>query len=317
VGGTSEFDQVRSEPDPVRRGQRATELMTLYQQRAAELARLRKEAIEEAHRNGLSYTEIAELLGITKGRISQIKSGAPPAERAFFGVGPVAVGTPRREPAEDGIDADDRAAQELVEKILARLSLASSRFDIDPDTEEVPPGDTVVICDPDSAPLARQLIAADDALSLEKVDGEWCLVDNATGLRYTSPTGDAARNGADIGFLGRREEDGRVIVAIAGVTSAGSHGVAHWLDSNLSSLYEPSVRSTSAIIECDIEADRSIADSPFTGRFAAAYRPLPRSEGGNDVEWAPFSAPSRATTKRSRRYAHVGPSAKRMREHAR
>ncbi|WP_280435865.1 sigma factor-like helix-turn-helix DNA-binding protein [Nocardia carnea] len=269
MGGTNEFEQVRSEPDPIRRGRRATELITLYQQRAAELARLRKEAIEEAHRKGLNYTEIAKLLGITKGRISQIKSGAPPAERAFFGVGPVAVGIPRRDTATDatGFDASDRAARQLVEKVLARLSLASSRFEIDPDAEEVPAGDTVVICDPGSAPVAQELLAADEALSLEKVDGEWCLVDKSTGRRYTAQ----GESGADIGFLGRREEDGRVIVQIAGVTSAGSHGVAHWLDSNVAELYEPAARSISAIVECDVDTDLAVADSravagPYTTR---------------------------------------------------
>lgn len=271
MGGTSEFEQVRSEPDPIQRGRRATELITLYQQRAAELARLRKEAIEEAHRKGLNYTEIAELLGITKGRISQIKSGAPPAERAFFGVGPVTVGIPRRDAGADdtAVDARDRAARHLVEKVLARLSLASSRFEIDPDAEDVPAGDTVVICDPGSAPVVQELLAADEALSLEKTDGEWCLVDKATGLRYTAPA--EGEPGPDIGFLGRREEDGRVIVQIAGVTSAGSHGVAHWLDSNVSGLYEPAARSVSAIVESDIDTDLEVTDSravagPYTTR---------------------------------------------------
>lgn len=269
MGGTSEFDQVRREPDPIRRGRRATELITLYQQRAAELARLRREAIEEAHRTGLNYTEIAELLGITKGRISQIKSGAPPAERAFFGVGPVAVGIPRREEKADAtdFDASDRAARQLVEKMLARLSLASSRFEIDPDTDEVPAGDTVVICDPGAAPVAHELLTTHEALSLQKVDGEWCLVDTATGNRYTAPA--ERSTGVDIGFLGRREEGGRVIVQIAGVTRAGSHGVAHWLDNNVSALYEPTLRSVGAIIESDVNADLEVTDSravagPFT-----------------------------------------------------
>ncbi|WP_280459159.1 sigma factor-like helix-turn-helix DNA-binding protein [Nocardia carnea] len=269
MGGTSEFEHVRSEPDPIRRGRRATELITLYQQRAAELARLRKEAIEEAHRKGLNYTEIAELLGITKGRISQIKSGAPPAERAFFGVGPVAVGVPRRDTADDAVvDASDRAARQLIEKVLARLSLATSRYEIDPDAQDVPAGDTVVICDPGSAPVAQELLAADDALNLEKVDGEWCLVDKATGRRYSRPA--QRQSGVDIGFLGRREEDGRVIVQIAGLTDAGAHGVAHWLDSNVAALYEPSARSVSAVVECEV-ADLEVTDSravagPFTTR---------------------------------------------------
>src|SRR5687767_3762361 len=93
----SEFENVRREPDPVRRGKRATDLLTIYQQRATELARLRKAAIEEAHRvGGLSYTEIAAALGITKGRITQIRNDAPRPERALFGIGPVSIGVPYR-----------------------------------------------------------------------------------------------------------------------------------------------------------------------------------------------------------------------------
>lgn len=70
---------------PTRR-QRATRLLTAYQQRAVELARLRRAAIEEAHRErGPSYTDIAEAFGITKGRITQIRYSATQVERAFFG----------------------------------------------------------------------------------------------------------------------------------------------------------------------------------------------------------------------------------------
>jgi hypothetical protein len=72
-----EFESVRRDPDPIRRGQRASSLLAHYQQRATELARLRKAAIEEAHRDrGMSYTEIAAALGITKGRITQIRNDA-------------------------------------------------------------------------------------------------------------------------------------------------------------------------------------------------------------------------------------------------
>ncbi|MFC7660888.1 helix-turn-helix domain-containing protein [Pseudonocardia benzenivorans] len=54
-----------------------------------ELARLRRAAIEEARDQlGGSYTEVAKAFGLTKGRITQIRNSAPPAHRAFFGVGP-------------------------------------------------------------------------------------------------------------------------------------------------------------------------------------------------------------------------------------
>jgi transcriptional regulator with XRE-family HTH domain len=274
VAGIDEFDKVRSDPDPVRRGQRATDLITLYQQRATELARLRKEAIEEARQTGLTYSEIAELLGITKSRISQIRTSAPPPERAFFGVGPVAVGIPRRFGVEDGrerpyFDASDQATQEQVETMLTRLALASSRFAIDPDTEQPPAGDAVVICGPKSAPVARHLLAADEALSFENIDGTWYLIEKATGRRHSSPFRADLTNRTDIGYLARRVEHGRVIVHIAGVTSIGSLGVAHWLNANLTSLYRPGAHFISAVIECDFDTDLAITDSralagPFT-----------------------------------------------------
>ncbi len=68
MSSPDDFEAVRRDPDLLRRGQRATALISIYQQRATELARLRREAIEELHRNqNMSYTEIAVALGITKG----------------------------------------------------------------------------------------------------------------------------------------------------------------------------------------------------------------------------------------------------------
>lgn len=72
-----EFDRVRQDPDPVRRAKRSTALIETYRDRMAELSRLRKEAIEQAHDAGMSYTEIAASLGISKGRITQIRSQPP------------------------------------------------------------------------------------------------------------------------------------------------------------------------------------------------------------------------------------------------
>ena len=69
-----EFDHVRQDTDPIRRTKRSTTLIETYRERMAELARLRKEAIEQAHEAGMSYTEIAAALGLSKGRITQIRS---------------------------------------------------------------------------------------------------------------------------------------------------------------------------------------------------------------------------------------------------
>ncbi|WP_280181184.1 hypothetical protein [Nocardia farcinica] len=94
------------------------------------------------------------------------------------------------------------------------------------------------------------------------------MVEKRTGSRYSSPyRRDNTRT--DIGYLARRVEDGRVIVHIAGVTSVGSLGVAHWLNGNLASIYRAGEPFSAAVIECDFDADFVVTDSrlpagPFT-----------------------------------------------------
>jgi len=73
-----EFESVRADPDPVRRARRATELLMVYQQRSAELADLRRDAINQAATDqGLTFSAIAKAIGLTKGRITQIRQAGP------------------------------------------------------------------------------------------------------------------------------------------------------------------------------------------------------------------------------------------------
>lgn len=173
-----EFEETRREKDPIRRGQRATELITLYQQRATELARLRKAAIEEANREtGMSYTEIATALGITKGRVTQIKKSAAEAQRLFFGVGPVSVGIPYRYQVTDRsrplIAAEDAATGDQLESLLVALSFTVDRYQVGPDTADLREGDGVVVCGPKSAPVAEDLLGEDPVAALVKDEGRW------------------------------------------------------------------------------------------------------------------------------------------------
>ncbi|MEU6561811.1 sigma-70 family RNA polymerase sigma factor [Nocardia nova] len=261
-----EFEQVRKDPDPIRRGLRAAELMIEYQQRATELARLRKVAIEEAHQGGLSYTEIAEKLGVTKGRISQIRSSAPRRERAFFGVGPVAIGIPRRFGLEEGrerpfFDANDQATQRAVEAMLAQLSLATTTFPIDPDRSDPPTGDCVIICGPKSAPVARNLLSGDPFLGFERDDDGWFIADARTGDHHRSPYCHDTSVRTDIGYFSRRSDGGRVIIHIAGITSVGSLGVATWLSNNLTHVFDSGSRLVDGVVECEFDDDFAVTGS--------------------------------------------------------
>jgi hypothetical protein len=242
VPSPDDFEDVRRDPDPVRRGRRATELLTRCQQRAAELARLRRAAIQDAHRDlGMSYTQIAAAMGITKGRISQIRATAPAPERAFFGTGPVSVGVPCRYGVTDRrralIAAEDARAGQEITRLLAGYALAVTTYQIEPGTTAPPPGDTVVICGPKSAPAGAALLARDGALGMREDAGRWWIIQQDTGDRYGSPADEQAPAGADLAYVGRHQDGGRVAVHIAGIHAIGSLGAVHYLAGHLPALF--------------------------------------------------------------------------------
>ena len=240
MSDADEFASVRRDPDPIRRGRRATELLTTYQQRSTELARLRKAAIEEAHRDrDMSYTEIAAALGITKGRVTQIRGSAPGPERALFGVGPVAVGVPYRYQTTDRerplIAAEDARSGEQVEQLLSTLGFAVTRFQIDPDTRELPAGDAVVICGPKSSPMATSLLARDPAFTFAEEDDRWVIEDRSSGERHAS-SADSGGSG-DLAYLARHQMGDRTVLHVAGIHAIGSLGALHYVTRHLSELH--------------------------------------------------------------------------------
>lgn len=70
-----ELEAVRAEMDPLAQARMATELLQLYAERSLELGRLRRGAIERTRlEKHMTDVEIARALGLTRGRLSQIKS---------------------------------------------------------------------------------------------------------------------------------------------------------------------------------------------------------------------------------------------------
>jgi hypothetical protein len=239
-----EFESVRVDPDPIRRGKRAGELITVYQQRAVELARLRKEAIEDARRStNMSFTEIASALGITKGRVTQIRNTAPAPERAFFGVGPVEVALPGRLIRERGdvviASEDDTAGAHLMAELEKLAFVVADRVIIDPRREWEPKGDAVVICGPASAHIGNVLMSADPVLTMSLGDNvQWYIVDRATGDHFLSPMDEEHSTRADHAYIARRKLGSHVVVHIAGLHALGSVGAVHYLMGSLHELYK-------------------------------------------------------------------------------
>jgi hypothetical protein len=264
------YERVRQEPDPIRQARLAGELIAVYQQRGVELARLRKEAIDRAHRTkGLNFAEIAAEIGLTRGRITQIRQTAPAAERALFGVGPVTVALPERllpGRALPVISSEDARAAEAFDDLLSRLSFTVQRFRIPPDGVWRPVGDVVAICGPKSSRVTAQAIASDPFLRFDADDeGVWAVRERDGSRTYASPMDAATPTWSDVAYVGRVHLPGTgQIFVVAGVHALGSVGAIDYLTRHLPEIYaEVGTRCWSMVIASDHDGEIVTRSEPL------------------------------------------------------
>jgi hypothetical protein len=270
VSSTDEFADVRRDPDPIRRGRRATDLLAVYQQRSTELARLRREALEEAHRElGLPYSQIATALGITKGRVTQIRSTAPAAARALFGVGPVTVVMPYRFQTTDRerplVAAEDVAAGDLAKRLLESFGFATRTAQLGPDDVEIPDGDLFVICGPASSPAVVHLLDSDPRLTIDHDDTGWYIENRETQERHRSPLDDDPARAADVAYVARRTDGDRTITHVAGVHAIGSLGAVEYLTSHAAELYSATATRDFSLVVASTHDGLAITSSQAVG----------------------------------------------------
>ncbi|BCJ66251.1 hypothetical protein [Polymorphospora rubra] len=267
-----QFERVRREPDPLRRAKLASELILVYQQRSVELARLRKEAINRAAtERGLSFTSIAAELGLTRGRITQIRQTAPPAERVFFGVGPVTVAIPERQVSGRAlpmISSEDTRAADMVTRLLTDLAFQVERFRIPPNGEWQPQGDVVAICGPKSSHVTAEAIKSDPFLTFEPDEsGKWTIRERDGSRTYESPMDDARSQGwSDVAYVGHLAlaDDRRTLLVVAGVHALGSVGAIDYLSRHLSDLYaKVGTRRFSMVIASDHDGETVTRSEPL------------------------------------------------------
>jgi len=250
--------------DPAVRAKRASELITQHQAQMAELARIRREAVDDMRAAGMSQADIAKSLGMTRGRVAQLVSSGPPPERAFFGANTltVALGTkseaPKKSgPAEPTVSQEGFRAYQHLKELCAGMSL-------DADYEFIPPpgmvrlnrDNLVVICGPRLSPLLAQVLESDPVLSFADDDQGWHLANKTTGAIYRSPL-DSGKN-SDIGYLARlpRPDGKGTFLHLAGIHAVGSDGVVHYLSQHLPELYtEVRTRRFSMLISCDFDPE--------------------------------------------------------------
>lgn len=214
------------------------------QREVIELARLRRGVVQDLHAKGMSYAQIAEAAGLSRGRIHQIRQSGPAPEGAFLGVGGVVIATPLRQDAPGArtvVAVDDVTSGKRLEDLARALGL-------DVTSEHVPvSGDLdlnrdslIAVCGPRMSPDMEATYGRDPVLRWEKPDdGPWTLRDTRTGVVHRSPMDDDPSRPRDVGYLGRlpRPDGKGLVLTIAGIHTPGSLGVVHLLVNDLAALF--------------------------------------------------------------------------------
>ncbi|MFC6577765.1 sigma factor-like helix-turn-helix DNA-binding protein [Planomonospora parontospora] len=124
---SSDLDRIAAIDDPYLLLRAATERLNAAQQEVTELARLRRRVIQELHAQGMSYAQIAEKAGLSRGRIHQIKHTGPAPEGAFLGTGTITLATPLKREAGNArpvVAMEDVTAAKRLEDLARGFGLA-------------------------------------------------------------------------------------------------------------------------------------------------------------------------------------------------
>ncbi|MFC4062272.1 sigma factor-like helix-turn-helix DNA-binding protein [Planomonospora corallina] len=240
---SSDLDRIAAIDDPYLLLRAATERLNAAQQEVTELARLRRRVIQELHAQGLSYAQIAEKAGLSRGRIHQIRHTGPAPEGAFLGAGTVTVVTPlRHDPAANRsvVALDDMRAGKRLED-LARtfgLTVGSDNVTVDGRIDLNRPG-LLVICGPRMSEAMRTAYETDPVIRWERDEIGWLLRDTRTGQVFRSGTQTEPHQPTDSAYLGRlpRPDGKGFFLAIAGIHPNGSLGVIHFIASEIATLW--------------------------------------------------------------------------------
>jgi transcriptional regulator with XRE-family HTH domain len=227
------------------RARAASELLTELQAGVTEAARLRRESIAWLREHGYSLAAIADIIGVSRARIAQLREAGPPPERAFLGADRLTVAIPLKTEATSGrpvVAQEDFAAFNLLADLARDLQLEAT-------AEYIPLGgeldlnrdNLIVICGPRLSPVIREVLQSDPTLGFDQDEaGRWLLQDRRTGQRYPSPSDLPQPRPADVGYLSRlRRPDGNgTFILLTGIHAVGSHGIIDFLRRELADLYE-------------------------------------------------------------------------------
>ncbi len=276
-----EADRLAKIEDHTERIRVASEVLAKLQADMTEAARLRRESIAWLREHGYSLAAIADLIGVSRARIAQLREAGPPPERAFLGTDTLTIAIPLKagedpdialKPAEERkrpvVSQEDVAASnELVE--LARDLQLGATIEYIPTSGKVDlnRNNLIVICGPKISATIAEALTADPVLHFDSDEhGRWFLVDQRSGQTYRSPSDDLDNpRPEDVAYLSRipRPDGQGTFILLTGMHAVGSHGVIRYLGRELPELYrQVGTYRFSTVIACVFDlVTRSILSS--------------------------------------------------------
>ncbi|MFC0436621.1 sigma-70 family RNA polymerase sigma factor [Kutzneria buriramensis] len=274
----TDVERVAAVADPAERAQLVGTLIDEHQAVIAELSRLRREALEQLQAGGMTQTQMAALLDMSKGRISQLLTAGLRPERAFYGNGnlTVAIGAkrePNRNDPSDVLSAESFASFELLGQSARRTGLDATYEVVPaPGNVDLNRSNLIVLTNPRLLPFLAQVMGADPHIRYLSDDKGWYLVDLTEGKEYRSPR-DLGES-ADYGYVGRlpRPDGKGTFLYLAGLHAPGTLGAAQFVTQNLAELHrEIKARRFSTIVRYEFEAGDQLK-MRSVDRVAPIYR---------------------------------------------
>ena len=232
---SDDIERVATIGDPADRARVATELLATHQDAVTRLAQIRRRAIAELRSSGLSYAQVADALGVSRGRIAQLRAGRHVVEHDFFGGPAVTIATPLRASNVDRplVAQEDFEAAATLARVLNAAEIETTQAQVSTRGEiDFSPDALVAICGPKSSHMIAQAIATDPVFDFSPdAAGLWLIRDRGSGETFRSPAAEDPSADRDVAYVARLRRPGgeRPFLVIAGVQAIGSLGAVTYL----------------------------------------------------------------------------------------